>query len=245
MKPIHARAALIAVITIPAAALATDETMFGPTILQMSIDQHIPSGNLSLKNVSTSKLASKRDLRVLGDNPRFRVVGKVFCKPGARLTAVQVIIGQVIVNQTEVFPTQVFGQSSKMTGMAGLPSTTVDIPVTLNVARQDSKSLVDLRFNPARTYEQMLKAYVAKGHTPAEYLRETQAFDMEAKVNLIAWCRMDSGTGSVLSGKTYPGMISRKVLVTILYNGDPAIIDGPSARQKTSTRKAEGGPPVK
>jgi hypothetical protein len=244
MKTHHALSAAIVALALPAVALATDTSTLGATVQQMSIDQQIPPGNLSLKNVSTSKIASRRDLRSFGDNPRFRVIGKAFCKPGARLTAVQAIIGKVVLNQTEVFPTQVFGQSAKDTTVAGLPSTLVDIPVTLNVARRDNGSLVDLRFNPSRTYEQKLKAFVAKGNTAAEFLRETQAFDMDVTVNLIVWCKMDAGAQSVLAGKTYPGMISRKVPVTILYNGDPTIIDGPSPRLKASTRKATGGPPA-
>ena len=226
-------------------ALAADETHFGSTIQSMSIDQQISPGNLSMRNDSTSKLASKRDLRVHGDNPKFQVVGKVYCKAGARLTAVQVFLGNVVINGQQAYPMATHGQSPKLTNIAGLPGTVVDIPVTLNVTRRYTGAAVDLSFNPARTYEQKLKAYVAKGNTAAEYLRETQAFDIEQTVSLVAWCRMDSGANSVLAGKTYPGDVSRKVPVTILYNGDPAIIDGPAARATATTREAEGGPPVK
>lgn len=231
--------------TIAQTAFAADETSFGGTIQAMSIDQHIPPGSLSLRNDSTSKLASRRDLRVHGDNPKFRAVGKVYCKAGARLTAVQVILGNVVINGQQAYPMATHGQSSKLTNIAGLPGTIVDIPVTLNVTRRDTGAAVDLSFNPARTYEQKLKAYVAKGNTAAEYLRETQAFDMEQTVSLVAWCRMDTGTNSVFAGKTYPGVVARKVPVTILYNGDPAIVDGPAARATVKTREADGGPPVK
>lgn len=224
---------------------AGDESQIGFTVETIEFDKHIAPGHLSLRNLSKSKLDTRRDLRVLGDNPRFQVVGKVRCKPGARLTAVQVVVGQVVANHTEVFPMQVHGQTAKLTNIAGQAGAIIDLPVVLNVSRKDTGSLVDLSFNPAREYEKQLKAYVAKGNTAAEYLRETQAFDMQADVNFIAWCKMDPGANSVVAGKTYPGVVSRKVPVTILYEGDPLIVSGPAARAKATTRDAEGGPPVK
>jgi hypothetical protein len=235
--------ALIA-LAVPVAALANDQTQLGATVLHMRLTENIPSANLGLKNSSTSKIASKRKLVVTGEAPKFVVKGQVVCQNGARLTAVQAVIGKAIVNQTQLIALANWGQSQKMTNVAGLPGAFVEIPVTLSVSRAVSPSAVDLTFNPALAYEQQLKAYVAKGNTAAEYLRETQAFDMDLTVNLVAWCKQDAG-GSVLSGKTYPGVVSRKVPVTILYNGDPAIVDGPAARIKASTKKAEGGPPVK
>ena len=130
---------------------------------------------------------------------------------------------------------------AKRIDIAGQMGARIDIPVTVNVTRRAGNAAVDLGFNPARTYEKMLAAYVAKGHTAAEYLRETQAFDKEVTISLVAWCRGNS----ILSGKTYPALVERKVPVTILYNGDPAIIDGPQPRATASTREANGGPPVK
>lgn len=235
--------ALIA-LALPIAASANDETQLGATVLQMRFTENIPSANLGLKNTSTSKIASKRKMVVTGEAPKFVVKGQVVCQSGARLTAVQAVIGKAAINQTQLISLANGGQSPKLTHVAGLPGAFVEIPVTLSVSRTVSTSAIDLSFNPALAYEMKLKAYVAKGNTAAEYLRETQAFDMEVTVNLVAWCKMDSGQ-SVLSGKTYPGLVSRTVPVTILYNGDPAIVDGPKARSKATTKKAEGGPPVK
>ena len=64
--------ALMAV-AVPMTAAAAVESQLGPTILSLAIEKQIPPGNLSLKNVSTSKVASKRELGVLGDNPKFTV----------------------------------------------------------------------------------------------------------------------------------------------------------------------------
>lgn len=215
--------ALIA-LALPVAALASDQTQLGATVHTMRFTANLPSGNLGLKNASPSKLAAQRQLVVTGNAPQFLVKGQVLCKPGARLTAVQAIIGKAIVNQSELIALADWGHSPKLTHVAGEPGAFVEIPVTLSVSRKVSGAAVDLTFNPALAYEKQLKAYVAKGNTAAEYLRETQAFDMEVSVNLVAWCKMDGGNG-VLSGKTYPGVVTRKVPITILYNGDPAMID--------------------
>jgi hypothetical protein len=211
----------------------------------VAITQNIPSASLGLKNMSSSKLASKRDLVVTGNNPSFVVKGQAFCKQGAKLTAVQAIIGKAIVNQTELIALAPYGKSAKNTNVAGRDAADVELQVELNVTRRAGNALADFSFNPAREYESKLKAYVAKGNMAAEYLRETQAFDMDVTINLVAWCKMDANANSVLAGKTYPGVVSRKMPVTILYNGDPAIVDGPAARATVKTREAEGGPPVK
>lgn len=234
----------IAMLAIPAAGLAADTTQLGLTVLAMEIAKPISPGNLSLKNLSSSKRASQRDLVVVGDAPRFVVTGRVTCKPGATLTAVQAIIGKPFIHNTELTSLGDWGKSVKLTHVAGAAAANVEIPVTLKLTRRSGDALVDLTFNPAREYERHLKAYVAKGNTASEYLHETQAFDMEVTVNLVAWCRMNAA-GKVASGKTYPGIVSRTVPVTILYNGDPAIFEGPAARTKTSVRKASGAPPAK
>lgn len=235
----------LAALLVPVAAQASDETQLGSTVLLMEIEKPIPPGNLSLKNVSSSKLASKRDLVVMGENPRFTVAAKAYCKPGATLTAMQVFMGKVVVNHTQAYPMATYGQSGKRVDIAGQMGARIDIPVTVNVTRRAGNALVDLGFNPALAYEKMLADYVKKGHTAAEYLRETQAFDRKVTISLVAWCKMDPKADSVLAGKTYPGVVSREVPVTILYNGDPAMIDGPAPRATTSTRGTTGGPPVK
>ena len=241
MNTRYALPAAVAALIVPAAAMAADETQLGPTVQLMEIEQQIPPGNLGLANASTSKLASKRDLVVVGESPRFTVAAKAYCKPGATLTAMQVFLGKVVITGSQAIPMASYGQSAKRIDIAGQMGARIDIPVTVNVTRRAGNAAVDLGFNPARTYEKMLAAYVAKGHTAAEYLRETQAFDKDVTISLVAWCKGNS----ILSGKTYPALVERKVPVTILYNGDPAIIDGPQPRAKASTREASGGPPVK
>jgi hypothetical protein len=231
--------------SLPFAAWAADETQFGFTVGSVAITKPISSGNLGLKNQSSSKMASKRQLVVTGNNPRFTVTGQVFCKQGARLTAVQAIIGKGILHNDGMMVVNSWGKSPKQTNVAGRSDADVSIPVELKVTRQATDAAIDLTFNPAREFEQRLKNYVAKGNSAAEYLRETQAFDINVTVNLVAWCKMDPKANSVLAGKTYAGFSARKVPVTILYNGDAAIVDGPAPRAKATTREAESAPPVK
>lgn len=234
----------LGIVSIPVAAFAFDEQQFGFTVGSVNITKPISPGSLGLKNMSSSKIASKRDLAVTGNNPRFTVTGQVFCKQGARLTAVQAIIGKGILHNNDMMVIQNWGKTAKQTNVAGRSDADVSLEVELNVSKRATNAAIDLTFNPAREYEQKLKAFVAKGGTAAEYLRDTQAFDMNVTVNLVAWCKMDPNANSVLAGKTYAGFSARKVPVTILYNGDPAIVDGPAARAKASTRKGSGGPPA-
>jgi hypothetical protein len=234
----------LGIVAIPFAAIAADEQQFGFTVGSVNITKPISTGALGLKNMASSKIASKRDLAVTGNNPRFTVTGQVFCKPGARLTAVQAIIGKGILHNNDMMVVQSWGKTAKNDDVAGRSDADVSLEVELKVSKRATDAAIDLTFNPAREYEQKLKAFVAKGGTAAEYLRETQAFDMDVTVNLVAWCKMDPNANSVLAGKTYAGFTARKVPVTILYNGDPSIVDGPAPRSKASTRKGSGGPPA-
>lgn len=235
----------VACLAVPSAAAASDEHSYGYTVESVTITKPVSPGNLSLKNMSASKSASKRDLAVTGSNPRFIVAGRVLCKAGATLTAVQAIIGNGMLHHNEMMVMKDWGKTQKLTNVAGRLFADVSLEVELEVSKRNTDSLIVLSFNPAHEYERKLKAFVAKGNTAAEYLRETQAFDMEVMVNLVAWCKMGSNNNSMFTGETYAGFASRKVPVTILYNGDPDIIDGPAARAKSSTRKGGGQPPVK
>lgn len=235
----------LACLASPLSATASDEQEYGFTVGSVTITKPISPGTLSLKNLASSKTASKRDLAVTGNNPRVNVTGQVFCKPGARLTAVQAIIGNGILHNNDIMVLNPWGKTQKQTNVAGRSDADVSLDIELNVSRRATDAAIDLTFNPAREYEKKLKAFIAKGNSAAEYLRETQAFDMEMTVNLVAWCKMASNANSVLAGKTYAGFAARKVPVTILYNGDPNIVDGPTARAKSSARKGGGQPPVK
>lgn len=236
---------LLSAASLPLTALHADDTQLGATVGNVMITKSIKPGSLGLKNMSSSKLSSKRDLVVTGENPRFTVIGQVFCRDGAKLVAVQAVLGNTVLQHTDIITFSQYGQSAKQTNVAGRRDADVELQVELNVIRRANNDFMPLRFVPANVFENKLGTYVSKGNSSAAYLRETQAFDMTVPVNLVAWCKMDANANSVLAGKTYAGLASRDVPVTILYNGDPAIIDGPAPRAKASTREADGGPPVK
>ena len=63
------------IFAMPIDVSAADETHFGFTVGSVSITKPISPGSLGLKNMSSSKIASKRDLVVTGNNPRFTVTG--------------------------------------------------------------------------------------------------------------------------------------------------------------------------
>lgn len=231
-------------LAIPLSQAAADESQLGPNILTLEIQNQINPSGLSIKNVSASKVAARRDLVVFGDKPKFTVAAKAYCKPGSKLAGLQVILGKVVISNNAAVPFAVMGKSAMQNQVIGHGGVKIDIAADLNVTRRAGKALADFTFNPARVFETMLDKYVAKGHTAAQFLHETQAFDMKVPVSLVASCRFDPNADSLLAGKTYAGVVTREVPVTILYNGDPSIIDGPAPRAKATTRKAAGGPPA-
>jgi len=128
----------LTIVAVPLAAYAADETQFGVTVGSVAITKNISSASLGLKNMAASKIAAKRDLVVTGTNPRFTVTGQAFCKQGARLTAVQAIIGRAIINQTELIAMAPYGKSAKDSSVAGRNAADVELQVELKVIRPSS-----------------------------------------------------------------------------------------------------------
>lgn len=245
MKLMFSGTAAFAALMTAISAQAADETRLGATVGNVLITKPIPAANLSLGNVSANKTVNGRDLRVTGPNPTFTVTGQVFCKGGARLVSVQAIIGQLGLNNGQLISLAPYGKSAEVLSVAGRTDADVSIPVTLPVSRQDTGALVDLTFNPALEFNRKLDAFVRNGGSAVSYLHQDEAFEMPVKVNLVAHCRMPDSDNSVLAGRTYAGYATRVVPVTILYNGDPAIVAGPAARSTVTTQGGGGGPPAK
>ncbi len=234
---------LLAVVGAGFALAAADQTNLGPTVGNVLITKHISGGNLGLTNTSASRSVSAIDLRVSGDEPVYTVTGQIFCKNGARLVEAQAIIGNVILHDGQPSAFVKHGQSPKLTSIAGRQDADVSIPVRLSVIRKDAGALVDLSFNPAGAFLKKLKAFTSTGGSPAAYLREDQAFEMPVNVNLIGWCRMPPGANSVLAGKTYAGIATRSVPVSILYTGDLKIVDRAAVEGPAGQRVQPGKQP--
>ena len=220
---------------------AADQTTLGPTVGNVLITKPIPGGNLGLSNRAAVKTIPALDLRVSGDEPVYQVTGQLFCKNGARLVEAQAIIGNLVLHGADPVALAPYGKSAKLRTIAGRQDADVTIPVRLSVARRDTGQAIDLSFNPARRMVEKAKAFAANGGSMTAYLQQDEAFDMPVDVNLIAWCRMPSGANSVLAGKTYAGFATRSVPVTILYSGDPKLVDGPGVRGSIGQQVA---PPV-
>ncbi len=207
-----------------------DQTSLGPTVGNVLITKYIAGGNLGLANKASIKTVEAVDLRVSGNEPVYDVTGQLFCKNGARLVQAQAIIGKVFLHNNEPMVMAPDGKSAMLTSIAGRSDADVSIPVKLTVARRDTGAAVDLQFNPARHFMQKVKSFAANGGSAAAYLRQDEAFEMPVTVNLIAWCKMPANANSVLAGKTYAGFASRSVPVSVLYSGDPKIVDGRGVR---------------
>ena len=221
------------VLAVAAAAFvvgAADQTSLGPTVGNVLITKYIPGGNLGLANKAAVKTVQAVDLRVSGAEPVYDVTGQLFCKNGARLVEAQAIIGKVFLHGPDAMVIAADGQSAKLKTIAGRRDADVSIPVKLTVARRDTGAVVDLQFNPARHFMRKVKEFAAKGNSAAAYLRQDEAFEMPVTVNLVAWCKMPANANSVLAGKTYAGFAARSVPVSILYSGDPKIVDGRGVR---------------
>jgi hypothetical protein len=211
------------------AILSADEASFGFPIDDLRITQNIPGASLSLANKAPLKTVEARRLVVSGPNPQFTVTGVASCKEGAKLTGVQAFAGGVVNNGGQIMPMQKWGQSGKNTSVAGQKAALVSLKVEVMVSREATGSLVDLSFNPALEFEKKLAAYVAKGGSAALYMKTAEAFDMIIPIHLAAWCK----TGP--NDKSFPnmeraGFVRRDVPVTILYQGDPKIVDGTGVR---------------
>ena len=221
---------LLAITTAAFFVAGADQTSLGPTVGNVLITKYIPGGNLGLVNKASLKTVQAVDLRVSGNEPVYQVTGQLFCKNGARLVEAQAIIGKVFLHGPDAMAIAPYGKSAKLTSIAGRSDADVSIPVKLTVARRDSGAAVDLQFNPARHFMQKVKSFAANGGSAASYLRQDEAFEMPVTVNLVAWCKMPANANSVLAGKTYAGFASRSVPVSILYSGDPKIVDGRGVR---------------
>lgn len=225
-KPVAA-GALIA-LTFPG-MLSADDNSFSFPIDDLRINKITPAAPLSLANKATLKTVAARRLVVSGPNPEFTVTAVASCKDGAKLTGVQVFAGGVVNQGGYIYPMQGWGQSAKNTAIAGQKAALVTIKVKVDMSREAGESLVDLSFNPAREFESKLAAFAAKGGSAVYYMQAAEAFDMTIPIHFAAWCKMGPNE------KTFPnmekgGFVRRDVPVTILYQGDPKIVDGIGVR---------------
>ena len=227
-------------------ALSADEASFAFPIDDLRITKTIPTRHsLSLENKATLKTVAARRLLVSGPAPQFTVTGVASCKDGAKLTGVQAFAGSVVNSGGDVYPMQGWGQSAKNTSVAGQKAALVTLKVTVNLSREATDSLVDLSYNPALEFEKRLAAFVAKGGSAALYMQSAEAFDMAIPIHFAAWCKMGPNH-STFPNMERAGFVRRDVPVTILYQGDPKIVDGIGVR--ATVGGTEGGkiaPPAK
>lgn len=207
------------------AAQAADEKRLHHLVTDVRFNEALPGINLGLRNASAVKTVADRKLTVTGTEPQFTVRGTVACRSGAKITKVQAVAGGLVNNNGQIYLMSDWGASPEITTYNGQRTAQVAIPLKVNVSRTYNEELVDLSFNPARAFEQKLLLFVNRGGSAAQYLHTDEVFGMDVPISLIAWCRMDD-KNSALHGQEAGGYVQRVIPASILFSGDPAIVDG-------------------
>lgn len=218
-------------------AQAADEKRLHFLVTEARFDEALPGIHLGLENKAATKTVAERKLTVTGSEPQFTVRGLVACRPGAKLTKVRAVAGGIVNNNGTIYIMSDWGASPEITQYSGLQSAQVQIPLTVKVSRTYAGQAVDLSFNPAYAFEKKLAAFVSNGGSAVQYLHTDEAFSMDVPINLIAWCKMED-SNSALYGTEAGGFVRREVQATILFSGDPAIVDGVGV---VSSTRATGG----
>ncbi|MXO59200.1 hypothetical protein GRI89_06565 [Altererythrobacter salegens] len=215
----------MAVMAMSGAAAAADETSLPTLVTGAQFTDNLGDANLSLENKAAIKTVAARKLTVLGNDPHWTVTGLVGCRSGATLVKVQAFAGNVVNNNGVLYPIGTWSSSAEDTSVAGQIAAQVSLDLTLPVKRTYNNEAVELAFNPAREFELKLKAFVDKGGSAAQYMHTDEAYDMDVPIVLAAWCKMN-GNSNFLPGMTQAGYVKRVVQATIIYHGDPAVVDG-------------------
>ena len=222
---------------IATAVQAADEKRLHYLVADVRFSESLPGINLGLRNMSATKTVADRKLTVTGSEPEFSVRGVVACRAGAELTKVQAVAGGVVNNNGQIFVMSNWGASPPVTTYNGQQLAQVTIPLKVKVSRTFNNELVDLTFNPARTFEQKLAQFVQGGGSAAQYLHIDEVFVMDVPIHLIAWCKMEDKK-STFYGQEAGGYMRRDIPASILFDGDPAIVDGIGVR---ATNGGSGG----
>jgi hypothetical protein len=221
------------------ASLAADETHLTPGVRALSFTKPTSPPGLSLENLATIKTPQARQVTVTSSNPVISVDGRLECPAGKRVHTAQLIFGKSLIQNGELLTIFTMGASAKLTLPLSANTANFTVSGTLPVSKVATKAAVDLTFNPARQFEQKLSAFVAKGGSAAEYLRQTESFDMPLGLSLIGWCAdlADASKRSV-------AVVNRTVNVSILYEGDQKITGGMAPNTAGSiTAPAPAAPP--
>lgn len=224
MKPRGRSILVLALCAAAAPALAADERQLSSGVYDLIYTRTPTTPGLKLENVAVVKTPEARMVQVTSANPTIKIDGRVTCKAGRRPYAARLYFGTVFLNNGKLVTGFELGSSAlvNLSPAAGADDFTVS--ATLPVTKVASDAAIDLTFNPARTFEQKLKAFVAKGGSAAEYLRQTEAFDMGLTLSMVAWCK-DTQTQVI-----YPAVLRRGVQITSIYEGDPAVTGGLAPR---------------
>lgn len=237
-------AALVA-LTATAAAASDAEMSFA--IHDVSVTSNIPALNISVRNMSASRLPAQRNLRVTSPKPVLSVAGQVWCKSfdfaHTRAASAQVMFGNAHIASSpdgaDVYPIGPWSPSPKVN--LGADETLRNYSINAAVEFPDHwAGGVSLGFNPVKVVEERMQQFVANGAgSQADFLRVDDVFETTIKLNAVGWCEYESQN---IEGR-YAGVRRIEVPVHIFYHGDPDIEDTAAVVQSGGTLQAPPPPP--
>lgn len=209
-----------------------DDTHFSVEVHDVAFTSSLPRPGVTIRNVSPGASVADADVRVVSGDPTIEVEIRATCKPGAKVTAAQLMYGEPVVTYNAGGPVlydwfvMAPGDPTPLPGTAGVETVTLSEKLAVSKAAGEG-ALLSYTFNPVARFEQKLLAFVQGGGSAAEYLRQTESFDMVVPVAAACWC----ASGKYVDGGwEYPGVRVKNMTVSVLYEGDHDIVDGPGVR---------------
>ncbi|HZV85359.1 MAG TPA: hypothetical protein VFF48_10280 [Brevundimonas sp.] len=218
-----------ALIALTASAAAASDAEMSFAIHDVSVTSNLPALNISVRNLSASRLPAQRNLRVTSAKPVVSVAGQVWCKSfnaaHTRAASARVLFGNAHIASTpdgaDVYPIGTWSPSPMVN--LGADETLRNYSINAAVDFPDHwAGGVSLGFNPVKVVEERMQQFVENGAgSQADFLRVDDVFETTITLNAVGWCEYESQN---IEGR-YAGVRRIEVPVHIFYHGDPDIED--------------------
>lgn len=236
-----------ALIALTASAAAASDAEMSFAIHDVIVTSNIPAVNISVRNMSASRLPAQRNLRVTSPKPVLSVAGQVWCKSfnfaHTRAASARVMFGNAHIASSpdgaDVYPIGPWSPSPMVN--LGADETLRNYSIDAAVDFPDHwAGGISLGFNPVKVVEERMQQFVANGAgSQADFLRVDDVFETTITLNAVGWCEYESQN---IEGR-YAGVRRVEVPVHIFYHGDPDIEDTAAVVQSGGTLQAPPPPP--
>lgn len=235
-------------LALSAGAAAASDAEMSFAIHDVSVTSNIPALNISVRNMSASRLPAQRNLRVVSPKPMLSVAGQVWCKSfnfaHTRAASARVMFGNAHIvsspDGADVYPIGPWSASP----MANLGADEALRNYSINAAVDFPDHWtggISLGFNPVKVVEERMQQFVENGAgSQADFLRVDDVFETTITLNAVGWCEYESQN---IEGR-YAGVRRIEVPVHIFYHGDPDIEDTAAVVQSGGTLQAPPPPPT-